>query len=82
MSDRVLTISQVAEERKVPLSKTRLYQIAQAGGDSPFRMRGGKWMVVESDLIAWVRKGGGTTKRPATSSQKTMAEILRLRGKN
>jgi len=57
MSERVLTLAQVYEEKILPLSRSRLYEIAQEGGGSPFHKRGGRWMTVESDLLAWVRAG-------------------------
>lgn len=58
MSDRILSLKQVAEEGIVPLSKSSLYRVAEEGGeDSPFRKRQGRWMTVESDLLRWVREG-------------------------
>jgi predicted DNA-binding transcriptional regulator AlpA len=50
--DRILSIDEAAA--LTPWSKTTLYREAPKE-DSPFRKRGGRWVVVFSDLIAWVR---------------------------
>lgn len=54
--DRILSLAQVHEMNLLPLSKSTLYEVAREA-DSPFWMRGGRWMTVESDLKDWVRKG-------------------------
>lgn len=54
VNDQILTLAQAAEV--VPLSESMLYRLAQRG-EAPFTKRGGKWMTVHSDLIAWVRSG-------------------------
>lgn len=56
MTDRILTLAQVFEEGIVPLAKSTLYEVAREPG-SPFWMRGGRWLTVESDLRNWVRQG-------------------------
>lgn len=88
MADRVLTIKQVATERLVPFSEASLYRIANHDPDSPFRKRGGRWMVVESDLLRWVREGrqgdrgqgGNPMPRPKGSRAKgLLAEVQQMR---
>lgn len=54
LEDRILSIEQAAQA--TPWSKTTLYRIAPEE-DSPFHKRGGRWVVVQSDLIEWVRTG-------------------------
>lgn len=64
LSDRILTLAQAAEI--VPLSRSTLYRVAEAGGDDcPFWKRGGRWLTIESDLFQWVREGerGQTLRR-------------------
>lgn len=63
MTERILSLTQVVEEGIVPLSKSRLYEIAQTEPDSPFHKRSGKWMTVESDLLKWVRSGATGKKK-------------------
>ena len=72
MKDRILTLSDAA--RIVPLSKTTLYRVAERGGESsPFRKVEGRWLTVESDLIAWVRGGH----RPdSTERNESVADLM------
>ncbi len=51
---RILSIDEAAAE--TPWSKSTLYRLAPEE-DSPFHKRGGRWVVVQSDLIEWVRTG-------------------------
>lgn len=62
--DRILSIDEAAE--LTPWSKTTLYREASKE-DSPFRKRGGRWVVVESDLIEWVRTGSKPRRERAES---------------
>lgn len=64
MTDRILTLAEVANRRIVPLSKSTLYKLARSG-EAPFYMVGGKYMAFEADLYRWVREGqGGRKARP------------------
>ncbi len=81
MSDRILTLAQAA--KVVPLSRTTLYRVAEAGADdSPFRKRGGRWLTSEADLLKWVRSGPRTeARREGGARAGALAEIRRLRDK-
>lgn len=62
MAIRVLSLTEVAEKRLVPLSRSKLYEIAGEEG-SPFRKVAGKWMTTEEDLVRWVRGGENASSR-------------------
>jgi hypothetical protein len=60
--DDILSLAEAADI--TPWSESSLYRIAQEGDeDSPFRKRRGRWAVVRSDLVAWVRAGNVPQKR-------------------
>jgi predicted DNA-binding transcriptional regulator AlpA len=61
-ASRILSIEQAAEI--TPLSKSSLYREAPKP-DSPFRKRAGRWLVVESDLLEWIRSGAKPRSQPA-----------------
>jgi excisionase family DNA binding protein len=76
---KVLTIAEAA--KVLPLSKTTLYELAQAG-ETPFRKRGGRWMATEDDLIEWIRTGERETRaKPMPDPMPTarMARVNQLR---
>lgn len=52
--DEILSLEAAAEQ--TPWSKKTLYREAPKP-ESPFFKRGGRWVVVRSDLLAWVRSG-------------------------
>lgn len=82
--DRILTLAQA--EEVVPLSRSTLYRVAEAGGeDSPFRKRGGRWLTTRSDLFRWVREGErgivGEHRRSRSPGRSSFAEkVARLEG--
>jgi len=77
MSDRVLTLAQAAEI--VPLSRSTLYRVAEAGADDcPFWKRGGRWLTIESDLFKWVREGERGQSRPRSDRSKFDEKIAQL----
>lgn len=87
MSDRILTLAQVADEQIVPLPKSSLYRAA-AAGDGPFRKVRGRWMAYESDIRNWVRQGErkGRTRRPdpmpkpvRSKAEQFLSEVQKLR---
>jgi len=59
VTDRILTLDEVYKEKIVPLNRSALYEAAKEA-DSPFWMRKGRWLTVESDLLKWVRTGEKT----------------------
>jgi predicted DNA-binding transcriptional regulator AlpA len=79
MSDRILSIDEAAQV--TPFSKSSLYRIAAQGtDDSPFRKRRGRWIVVESDLLAWARSGERPKKREHHSESPMPRPRARRRG--
>ena len=83
-SDCILTLTQAVGV--VPLSRSTLYRVAEAGGeDSPFRKCGGRWLTTRSDLFRWVRGGergsAGEHHRPHPRSRSSFAEkVAQLEG--
>lgn len=53
-ANAILSIDEAAE--LTPWGLSTLYREA-VKDDSPFRKRGGRWVVVYEDLVAWVRSG-------------------------
>jgi hypothetical protein len=53
VADRILSIKQAAP--KTPWPESALHRIA-ASGQGPFRQIEGRWVVVESELLAWVHE--------------------------
>lgn len=51
-----ISLAEAAE--LVPLSKSSLYRVAEAGGDeSPFTKRCGKWITTPERLREWIETG-------------------------
>lgn len=73
MGEEVLTIAQAAEI--VPLAKSTLYRLAREG-EAPFRMRKGRWMVLKSDLLSWVREGDHKPRLPSNNPMPNAAGLL------
>lgn len=51
---KVLTLNEAAEI--LPISERTLRRLV-ARGEGPFRKIGGRWLVMEDDLVDWVRTG-------------------------
>jgi hypothetical protein len=71
MTDRTLpsanAILSIAEAAGLtPWGLSTLYREA-AKDDSPFRKRGGRWVVVYEDLVAWTRSGSKPQTRDVPS---------------